>query len=84
MAIRKGNTELIVPCSSTYRDTCKAGGFEGAILGPENAHASGFNIACLHSIIRMQSAHMPCPGGRADSAMYGHVAASYVQAFSLV
>ena len=62
MAIRKGNTELIVPCSSTYRDTCKAGGFEGAILGPENAHASGFNIACLHSIIRMQSAHMPCLG----------------------
>ena len=31
-------------------------------LGPENAHTSGFNIACLHSIIRMQSAHMPCLG----------------------
>ena len=25
--------------------------FEGTIQGPENAHASGFNIVCLHSII---------------------------------
>ena len=34
----------------TYRDTCKAGGFQGAILGRENGHASGFNIACLHGV----------------------------------
>ena len=47
---------------STYRDACKAGGFEGAILGPKKVHASGFNIACLHSIIRMQSSYMPCLG----------------------
>ena len=33
-----------------------------AILGPKKVHASGFNIACLHSIIRMQSSYMPCLG----------------------
>ena len=36
---------------NTYQDTCKVGGFEGTILGLENAHASGFNIVCLYRII---------------------------------
>ena len=60
-SIEKSSEPPRVP-PSTYRDTCKAGGFEGAILGLENTHASGFNITCLHSIIRMQSAYMPCLG----------------------
>ena len=54
---------------STHR-ACKAGGFDGAILGPKKVHASGFNISCLHNIIRIQSSCM----------LQSHVAADYVQA----
>ena len=48
------------------RDMRKDGGFEGAVLGPENGHASGFNIASFQNSI---SLHATLSGKRASFVM---------------
>ena len=40
--------------TGSHQVRIKAGVFEGTILSPENAHASGFNIVCLYSRLQGQ------------------------------
>ena len=67
--VEKSSAHRVPP--STYRDTCKAGGFEGAILGPENAHAPILVTRCASRVRVLISASL-CGPQNWTNAHSGH------------